>query len=217
MYTAQDWKLKYRPTTLDYVILPGYVRKKLEGFKSGNLIQNWLFYGPPGAGKTTCSLLLRDLEYDTYFINCSQTSSIDDIRKLEQIGSSVTMTGNRRLFVLDEAEKLSKEAMKSLRGVIEHLSVANDFILTANDITKIDKAVLSRLNEINFDYEKDGNIYLQIRNRLTQILELEGFEIDDDIDFELDLLLNTIIDSKLPIDIRRLIGKLQILSYDWNN
>lgn len=217
MLKYEDWKLKYRPKTLDDVILPNYVRKQLEGFKSGNLIQNWLFYGPPGVGKTTCSLLLRDLEYETNLINCSIKSSVDDIKKLEQIGTSVSMTGNRRLFVLDEAEKLSKEAMKSLRGVIEYLSVANDFILTANNINNLDKAVLSRLNEINFNFEKDKNIIVQVKNRLTKILELEGIELNDDGNFDLDLMINTNIDSKSPIDIRRLIGKLQILSFDWNN
>lgn len=214
MFKAEDWKIKYRPTSLDQVILPMYIRKNLEGFKSGQLIQNWLFYGPPGLGKTTCSLLLRNNEYETYFLNCSLRSSVDDIKKLEQIGSSVTISGYRRLFVLDEVEKLSKEAIKSLRGIIEHLSKANDFILTANDISNLDKAVLSRLNKVDFNFEIDSKIKSQIKNRLYEILAMEGIEINKDKEFDINLLIETNTDNNC-LDIRSLIGKLQILTFDW--
>ena len=115
MIEAKDWKLKYRPKTLDEVILTKRLRAKLQGFKEGKAVQNMLFHGSYGVGKTSCSLLLRD-NIDTYFINCSEQSSIDQIRQLIVIGTSYTISGNRRLIILDELEKLSKEAFKGLQN-----------------------------------------------------------------------------------------------------
>lgn len=215
MFKAEDWKLKYRPTKLDDVILPDNFRRQLEGFKSGKLVQNWLFYGPPGVGKTTCSLLLRDSLYDTHFMNCSIKSSIDDIKKLVDIGSTATMSGNRRLFVIDEVEKLSKEAIQSLRGIIESLSVYNDFILTANDISRLDLAVMSRLNKVNFVVQKDKKLIEQIRKRLEQILALEGVELNEERSCDLNILIDIDCNTNNPLDIRSLIGKLQLLAFDW--
>lgn len=222
MLKAEDWKLKYRPNTLDEVILPVDLRKELLGFKSGQVIQNLLFHGDPGRGKTTCSMLLRDSDLDIHFINCSIKSSVDDIKALERIGSSVTFTGNRRLFVLDEVEKLSKEAFKTLRGLIEHLSIGNDFILTANDISKMDKAVISRLSKVNFDFEVDSKIRTQIKNRLEQILRLEEIELNPDYSFEIDCLIDdnvkfNKINNISTIDLRLLVGKLQRLVFRWKN
>ena len=216
MFKAEDWKIKYRPNTLEEVILPEHLRKELLAFKSGELIQNLLFHSAPGKGKTSCSMLLRDSDLDIHFVNCSINSSVDNIKALEEIGSSMTFTGNRRLFVLDEVEKLSKEAFIVLRGLIEKLSVGNDFILTANDISKMDKAVISRLYSVNFDFEVDSKIRIQIKNRLEQILRLEGIELSPDYSFDIDCLIdsNTSYDK---IDLRLLIGKLQSLVFRWKN
>jgi replication-associated recombination protein RarA len=216
MFKAEDWKLKYRPNTLDEVILPEYLRKELLGFKSGLSIQNLLFHGAPGKGKTSCSMLLRDSDLDIHFVNCSINSSVDNIKALEGIGSSMTFTGNRRLFVLDEVEKLSKEAFIVLRGLIEKLSVGNDFILTANDISKIDKAVISRLNSVNFDFEVDLKIRTQIKNRFEKILMFEGIELNPDYSFDIDCLIDSNIKHD-KIDLRLLIGKLQSLVFRWKN
>ena len=210
MIEAKDWKLKYRPKTLDEVILTKRLRAKLQGFKEGKAVQNMLFHGSYGVGKTSCSLLLRD-NIDTYFINCSEQSSIDQIRQLIVIGTSYTISGNRRLIILDELEKLSKEAFKVLRGVIEKLSVTNDFILIANNITNIDPAILSRVEIVSFDFNLDLDLKEQIQTRVCRILELESINIKDQYGIEIDGLIKFYYK-----DIRNLIGKLQNLSFEWN-
>ena len=152
--------------------------------------------------------MLRD-KIDTYNLNCSFISSIE-IRKIEGAGSSLTLSGNRRLIILDEVEKLSKEAFKVLRGVIEKLSVFNDFILIANDISNIDSAILSRVERINFNYELNQDIRAQLQTRIYQILETEGIDLKDEYMIDIDYLIKNYYQ-----DIRALIGKLQGLVFDW--
>ncbi len=209
MIEAQDWKLKYRPKTLDEVVLSKKIRCKLLAFKEGTITQNMLFHGSYGIGKTSCSLLLRD-EIDTYNLNCSLIS-IDDIRKIESVGSSLTLSGNRRLIILDEVEKLSKEAFMVLRGVIEKISVFNDFVLTANDLSNIDPAILSRVECINFNYEFNQDIRAQLQTRIYQILKIEGIDLKDEYMIDIDYLIKNYYQ-----DIRTLMGKLQGLVFDWS-
>jgi DNA polymerase III delta prime subunit len=136
-----------------------------------------LFWGRPGCGKTTVAKLInRD---NTVLINCSTNNSIDTIRWIESNFRTRTLTGQRRLLLLDEADNLSADAQAAIRGVSEALSEYNDFVLTANDPNKLTEAVRSRFLPVEFNLDLEETRLL-VRNRLCEIATIEGFSNVED-------------------------------------
>ena len=167
-----DWAQKYRPKSFEEVILSDEMRRKLSRVVNQQGGISMLFWGRPGCGKTTVAKLInRD---NTVLINCSTNNSIDTIRWIESNFRTRTLTGQRRLLLLDEADNLSADAQAAIRGVSEALSEYNDFVLTANDPNKLTEAVRSRFLPVEFNLELEETRLL-VRNRLCEIATFEGF------------------------------------------
>lgn len=172
-----DWAQKYRPTSFEEVILSDEMRRKLSRVVSQKGGLSMLFWGRPGCGKTTVAKLInRD---NTVLINCSTNNSIDTIRWIESNFRTRTLTGQRRLLLLDEADNLSADAQAAIRGVSEALSEYNDFVLTANDPNKLTEAVRSRFLPVEFNLDLEETRLL-VRNRLREIATIEGFSNVED-------------------------------------
>ena len=167
-----DWAQKYRPESFEEVILSDEMRRKLSRIVNQRGGISMLFWGRPGCGKTTVAKLInRD---NTVLINCSTNNSIDTIRWIESNFRTRTLTGQRRLLLLDEADNLSADAQAAIRGVSEALSEYNDFVLTANDPNKLSEAVRSRFLPVEFNLDLEETRLL-VRNRLCEIATFEGF------------------------------------------
>lgn len=167
-----DWAQKYRPKSFEEVILSDEMRRKLSRIVNQRGGISMLFWGRPGCGKTTVAKLInRD---NTVLINCSTNNSIDTIRWIESNFRTRTLTGQRRLLLLDEADNLSADAQAAIRGVSEALSEYNDFVLTANDPNKLSEAVRSRFLPVEFNLDLEETRLL-VRNRLCEIATFEGF------------------------------------------
>ena len=167
-----DWAQKYRPKSFEEVILSDEMRRKLSRIVNQRGGISMLFWGRPGCGKTTVAKLInRD---NTVLINCSTNNSIDTIRWIESNFRTRTLTGQRRLLLLDEADNLSADAQAAIRGVSEALSEYNDFVLTANDPNKLSEAVRSRFLPVEFNLDLEETRLL-VRNRLCEIATAEGF------------------------------------------
>jgi len=172
-----DWAQKYRPKSFDEVILSDEMRRKLSRVVNQRGGISMLFWGRPGCGKTTVAKLInRD---NTVLINCSTNNSIDTIRWIESNFRTRTLTGQRRLLLLDEADNLSADAQAAIRGVSEALSEYNDFVLTANDPNKLTEAVRSRFLPVEFNLDLEETRLL-VRNRLCEIATIEGFSNVED-------------------------------------
>ena len=207
-----DWKLKYRPQTLDDMALPDSIRKKFLAFQKGEYTQNLLLIGSFGKGKTSVAKLLRSPE-NTLFISSSDCSGVESINSILGGCSSMTVNGGRRLVIIDEAEKLSNQAFQSLRGSIEKLSTINDFVFTCNDINKIDQGIISRLEiiDFNFNSQQYPNLKIQLLNRIKQILLNENIVLNPELEQNIKYLV-----KNFEGDYRKLIGKLQSLCFDMN-
>ena len=167
-----DWAQKYRPKSFEEVILSDEMRRKLSRIVNQRGGISMLFWGRPGCGKTTVAKLInRD---NTVLINCSTNNSIDTIRWIESNFRTRTLTGQRRLLLLDEADNLSADAQAAIRGVSEALSEYNDFVLSANDPNKLSEAVRSRFLPVEFNLDLEETRLL-VRNRLCEIATFEGF------------------------------------------
>ena len=200
------WVEKYRPKTVDDCILSADLHKTFSEIVKAGEIQNMLFTGTAGVGKTTIAKALANkLDLDYIIINGSEEGNIDTLRnKIKQFASSVSLQGGHKLVILDEADYLNPQSTQpALRGFIEEFSENCRFILTCNFKNRIIEPLHSRCSVIEFalprkEKEKLASAFM---NRLMYILGEEKIEYDKEV------LVEFII-KHFP-DFRRIINELQ--------
>ena len=103
------WVESYRPRTIDDCILPDNQKQIFKEMLKKDELQNMLFCGTSGVGKTTVAkALCEELETDYMMINGSEESGIDILRtKIKQFASTVSFSGKTKVVILDEADHLN--------------------------------------------------------------------------------------------------------------
>ena len=176
---------RLRPRKFEELIIAESTIRKLKQMLDSKDLMNMTFYGAPGSGKTTCANIFDNSDnFDMLRINASLQNSVDTIRnQVEQYASSRTLFDKFKVILLDEADFLSKNAQASLRGLIE-ITVKNcRFILTCNNLSKIDDALLSRCKPFCFDVPYSSlnssidKLTLTVKSRLQEM----NREIDDSV------------------------------------
>jgi len=178
------WAEKYRPQCIDDVILPGEVKSKFKDFIAKERFPHLLLSSSqPGTGKTsTATAIIKDLNADVKWINGSQDRGIDTFRSaVKDFVTSVAIDDSPKIVVIDEADGLTSEAQKILRGLIEEFSKDSTFILTCNYKEQLIEPLRNRFIHFDFDNIYNQNkkeLAIQIFNRLQFILNNEGVEYD---------------------------------------
>lgn len=177
------WTEKYRPSTLDDVIIPDAVKTQFRKFIADGQLPNLLLTSTsPGTGKTTTAkALCAELGVKPLFLNASLNNSIDDIRMtVTQYAttSAVSMFGddtkaNHKVVILDEADRMSSAAQDAMKGLIEETHKNCRFILTANTKNKIIDPLQSRLTDIEFRFTPvdSSKLMAKMLKRVFDILE----------------------------------------------
>ncbi|SRR5216684_1130341 len=171
-----DWLQKYRPESVKDCILPSRLKRSLEKMASKPFVHNLIFHGSYGVGKTAgANALCRDAGCEPCLINGSVENGIDDLRRLEPFVCTRSFDGSRRVVLIDEADRLSREYQDGLRGLIEELSSNCSFIFTTNDLSKISGALQSRCLAMDFGCSPEEIPFLkeEFAARLNQILAEE--------------------------------------------
>ena len=136
---------KYRPSKLENYVGNENIKKSISKYLDQNDIQNLIFYGPAGTGKTTLAkLCVQNLDCDHLYINASDERGIETIRDKVQSFASVASFKPLKVVILDEADFLTIQAQASLRNIIETFSRTTRFIMTCNFVERIIDPLQSR-------------------------------------------------------------------------
>lgn len=177
---------KYRPSSVDDVIIPGDIRSQFKEWIDKGFLPNMLLSSStPGLGKSSISkAAIEDLGAETLFINASLENGIDILRtKIQQFASTVSFDGGPKVVILDEFDHFSSNAQAGMRGFIEEYSKNCSFIITCNYKDKIIEPLQDRLIKFDFDdifAKNKKEIGVQIFKRLKFILKNESIEHTDE-------------------------------------
>jgi len=194
---------KYRPTDLKYYIGNEQVKETIQKYLDQNDIQNFIFYGPAGTGKTTLAkLIVKNLNCDHLYINASDENGIDTIREKVKGFASAASWNGIKVVILDEADFITINGQAALRNVIETFSRSTRFILTCNFIERIIDPIQSRCQVLKIVPPSKSTI----AKRLTSIMGLEN--ISHDIKE-----VATIVNKNYP-DVRKMLNTIQLSTVD---
>ena len=194
---------KYRPTNIDNYLGNDSIKNTIKSYISQNDIQNLLFYGPAGTGKTTLAkLIAKNVDCDLLYINASDERGIETIRDKVSGFASTMSFKSIKIVILDEADFLTIMAQASLRNVIETFSRSTRFILTCNYLERIIDPLQSRCQTLKI-IPPDPYIILP---HLRGILKKEKIKCTTGD-------LSTIIDNNYP-DVRKMLNTIQVSTVD---
>ena len=195
-----DWAQKYRPASLEELILPAAIKKSLVAMRDSQQGPSLLLHGPAGTGKTTVGMLIN--AGNTVKINCSTHNGIDMVRHLDQSARCGSLVDGVRVILLDEADNLRAAEQAGLQSVVEDLSFTNVFVLTANRPSKLNGPLHSRLHPIDFGLmQGDQALRSAMTERAIQIIQAEEIDVDLSI-------IRAIVNKHFP-DMRQVLKTLQ--------
>tara|TARA_B100000424_G_scaffold215304_1_gene173140 strand:+ start:1246 stop:2184 length:939 start_codon:yes stop_codon:yes gene_type:complete len=207
------WVEKYRPKIVSDTILPKNLKETFQKIVDSGKLPNMLFTGTAGLGKTTIAkAICNELNLDYIVINGSEEGNIDTLRgKIKQFASSVSLQGDVKVVILDEADYLNPQSTQpALRGFIEEFANNCRFILTCNFKNRIIEPLHSRCGVYEFNTTKKDLAELcdQFLKRSQKILD------DENIKYDQMSVVNLIM--KFAPDWRRILNELQRNSFVGN-
>jgi DNA polymerase-3 subunit gamma/tau len=160
----------YRPLRFSEVIGQKIAKKLIvNALLLGRLPRSVILYGPSGTGKTTlarliaawfvcerrepndvcgectmCVAVQNNSIPDILEFDAASNTSVDDIRQVLDQTNYAPQYSSERIFIIDEAHMLSRNAIAAMLKVLEDASQPAKFIFATTEIEKISDAIRSR-------------------------------------------------------------------------
>lgn len=193
---------KYRPRRFGEVVGQEIATAILKNAVSlGRVHHAYLFAGPRGVGKTTVARILakalnckdprggepcgecencREIDRgsfpDLVEMDAASNRGIDDIRAVKEAVSYTPLKGKYKVYIIDEAHMLTKEAFNALLKTLEEPPPKTVFVLCTTEYEKIIPTILSRCQRIIFLRVREK----EIREYLKDICSREGIEFEEE-------------------------------------
>lgn len=168
-----------RPKTLDEVVGNDGIKESLRiAFtRETDKPHTVLFVGPSGCGKTTLARIIATMigcaPEDVSEYNSSNTRGIDTVREIAQNAQYAPMRGSVKVYIIDEAHKMTNDAQNAMLKLLEDTPKHVYFLICTTDPEKMLKAVRTRC--MTFEVKALANP--QITKLVRDTVEAEG--IDD--------------------------------------
>ena len=175
------WFEKYRPHTLEDVILPERLKKQMENYKKDNKLPHLGFFSKlPGTGKSSLAkVIIEEFDCDYIWLNASLENGIDVLRnKIQNFASGASLSNKQKIVVLDEFDNFSRDGQAAFRGFIDQFGSKTRFIFTGNYKENIIEPLLDRLEIYDFNQFDPKECMLSLFNRITKILEMEKVKFE---------------------------------------
>ena len=190
---------RYRPIKLENYVGNEHIKTTINQYLGQNDIQNLIFYGPAGTGKTTLAkLIVKGLNCDHIYINASDERGIETIRDKVSGFASTMSFKPLKVVILDEADFLTIQAQASLRNVIETFSRTTRFIMTCNYVERIIDPLQSRCQVLKVIPPSKSEVAKHIAWILGE--EKTSFELED---------IGIIVNQFYP-DLRKCLNTIQL-------
>ena len=179
--------VRMRPKTLDDFIGQEHILGKdklLRRLIESDKISSVILYGPPGCGKTTLALIIKE-RTDSYFerINAASNNVADIRRVIDTAKKREAMDGRRTILLIDEIHRFNKAQQDVLMPDVE---AGNPILIgttTHNPFFYVNAALLSRSQVFEFKKLSDDDVINIIKTTLSDMENGLGnvrVNIDDD-------------------------------------
>ncbi len=192
---------RHRPGSFDEVVGQQHVVRTLcNAVEQDKVHHAYLFVGSRGTGKTSmakilarslncerggptvtpcgecesCTTIAAGTSIDVIEMDAASNRSVDDVRDLRERVAYAPAGGHWKVYILDEAHMLTKEAWNAFLKTLEEPPPKTVFVLATTESHKVMATIADRCQR--FDFQRPS--LEQISEVLTRVAASESIEVD---------------------------------------
>ncbi len=192
---------RYRPTAFEDVVGQEKISSTLRNAIAENRVAHaYLFNGPRGVGKTTmarlfakalncakgptgspcnacevCRAVHEGGDTDVIEMDAASNRSVEDARSLREGIRYAPLRARSKIYIIDEAHMLTREAFNTLLKTLEEPPPHVKFVFATTEVHKLPDTIVSRCQRFDFRRITTADIV----RRLKQVVEGERLAVED--------------------------------------